>query len=275
MLNNLLNSLFFRVDALLLKPLAGEVALGHYSTAYKFIDGLQIIPSTFVLALFPHLARQAADDRAALARAFGLGLKVLIVLALPIAVGTTLLAYPIVGLLAGPAYLPDSAQALQVLIWFLPFSFVNGLTQYVLIALNRQRWITICFFGAAMANVALNLLAIPRYGFLGAAAVTVVSEWVLLAPFWMAIRKDLPAIPLLGLAWRPTLAAAVMGGVVTLVRDVNPWLAVPIGAAVYGVGLLASGALRREELTALRRRGAVGASTSAAPGDHQPRPAGC
>jgi O-antigen/teichoic acid export membrane protein len=253
MLNSLLNSIFFRIDALLLQPLAGAAALGYYSTAYKFIDGLQIIPSTFVLALFPHLARQAAGQPAALARAFSLGLKVLLVLALPIVFGTTLLAEPIVLLLGGPAYLPDAARALQVLIWFLPFSFVNGLTQYVLIALNQQRWITVCFVIAAASNLTLNLWAIPRFGYLGAAAVTVISEWVLLVPFWYAVRRYLPPIPLLDLTWRPFVASAVMGLAVYWARDFNPWLAIPLGAAVYAFGLFALGTLTRDEMRALRR----------------------
>jgi O-antigen/teichoic acid export membrane protein len=261
MLNSLLNSLFFRIDAVLLKPLAGEVALGHYSTAYKFIDGLQIIPSTFVLALFPVLSRQAADNLAGLTFAYRLGLKVLLLLALPIAVGTTLLAYPIIQLFAGPAYLPDSALALQVLIWFLPFSFANGLTQYVLIALNRQRWITLSFFFGAAANLALNLWAIPRFGFLGAAAITVASEWILMAPFWYAVRKDLPSGqspidpgPLLALLWRPALASVVMGLAVYWLRDFNPWLAIPLSAIVYALALAALGTVTRQELKLLLPR---------------------
>jgi O-antigen/teichoic acid export membrane protein len=252
MLNNLLNSLFFRIDAVLLKPLAGEVALGYYATAYKFIDGLQIIPSTFVLALFPILSRQAATDRGELARAFSLGLKVLLVVALPISVGSTLLAEPIVGLLAGSAFLPESALALQILIWFLPLSFVNGLTQYVLIALNRQRWITLSFFVGAVGNLALNLWAIPRYGFVGAAVVTVVSEWVLLAPFWYAVRQQLPPVPLLSLIWRPTLAALIMGLAVWWLRDFNAWLSIPVGALIYGAVLLALGTVSRGEVQALQ-----------------------
>src|SRR5439155_3114044 len=216
---------------------------------------LQIIPSTFVLALYPLLSRQASGRPDDLARVFSLGLKVLLLVALPISVGTTLLAEPIVSLLAGPAYLPASAQALQVLIWFLPFSFVNGLTQYVLIALNRQRWITIAFFAAALINVSLNLWLIPRYGFLGAAAVTVVSEWVLFVPFWYVIRQSLPPIPLLGLAWRPAVAALLMGFVAYRVRDFSPWLAVPLGGLVYVGALFALGAVTREELKSIRREG--------------------
>ena len=252
MVNSLLNTLFFRIDALLLKPLAGDVALGWYSTAYKFVDGLQIIPSSFVLALFPLLSRHAAGDRRRLARTCAAALKTLLALALPISVGTTLLAEPIILLFAGPSYLPESARALQVLIWFLPISFVNGLLQYVLIAVDRQRWITLSFLIGATFNLAANLLLIPAYGYLAASWVTVASELVLLAPFWRVIRRELPPIDLLGLAWRPTLAALLMAGPVWLVNEWSALLALPAGALVYGAALLALGGVDADDRAVLR-----------------------
>ena len=253
MLNNLLNSLFFRLDAMLLQPLAGSLALGYYGTAYKFIDGLLIIPSHFTLALFPLMARFARAEREALARTFTLGLKTLLAIALPISVGTTLLAEPIVLLLGGPAYVPGSVWALRILIWFLPFSFVNGITQYVLIALNRQRAITLAFALGTTFNLLTNLAAIPRFGYLGAAATTVLSELVLLVPFWYLVRRHLPSVRLLPLVWRPTLAAAVMGAAVWPLTSWAPALAVPTGALVYLALLVALGAMGPDERDLLRK----------------------
>ncbi len=252
MVNNLLNTLFFRIDALLLKPMAGDVVLGWYSTAYRFVDGLQIIPASFVLAVFPLLSRHAEGDRAALARASAISLKALLIVAFPISVGTTLLAEPIILLFAGPGYLPHSAVALQILIWFLPISFVNGLTQYLLIAANRQRWITASFLVGGTFNLVANLALIPTYGYLAASAVTVASELVLLGPFWYAVRQEVPTIGLLGLAWRPALAALVMGVPVWVVRDWSALVAVPVGASVYGAALLALRALDADERTVLK-----------------------
>ena len=83
MVNGLLNQLFFKIDVLLLKPLAGDLALGWYSTAYKLIDGLQVIPASFVIALFPLLARYAQEDRRRMARLGETGLKVLAGAGLP------------------------------------------------------------------------------------------------------------------------------------------------------------------------------------------------
>jgi O-antigen/teichoic acid export membrane protein len=253
MLNDLLASLFFRIDGLLLRPLAGNAALGWYSAAYRVPDGLSIIPMNFTLALFPLLARQGSADRAALARTYRRALKILLCFALPASVGITLLAEPLVTLIAGPAYVPQSVWALQVLVWFLPFSYVNGVTQYVLIAADRQRFLTVAFLIATVFNVAANLLLIPRYGYLGAAAITVLSEAVLLGPFWWAVSRHLPPVGLLGVAWRPALAAVGMGA---LVAAVAPWswlLAIPVGAAGYLALLALLGTFDADDRALLRR----------------------
>ncbi len=251
MLNNLLNSVFYRVDSLMLMPMAGSLALGWYSTAYKFIDGLGIISSSFTLALFPLLSQYAHSSRASLARAFSLALKLLLMVSLPISVGITLIAPEIILLFAGPDYLPNSAMALQVLIWFLPFSFLNGVTQYLLIAINQQRFLTFSFLVATAFNLAANLLLIPLLGYLGAALTTVASEWILMIPFWYCVRRNLPPIPVVHLAWRPVVASAIMGLEVWALRDWSLPVAVLLAPLIYAAALLALRSFDQEELALL------------------------
>jgi O-antigen/teichoic acid export membrane protein len=252
MINSLLNQLFFKIDVLLLKPLAGDLALGWYSTAYKLIDGLQVIPASFVLALFPLLSRHANGDRAGMARVTRAGIKVLLVIAFPVAAGTTVLASALIVLIAGPSYLPQSAQALQILIWYLPLSFVNGLLQYVLIAVNRQRTLMVAFVVGVAFNLGANLALIPTWGYLGAAVVTVVSEAVLLAPFLWIARREIGSLGLISVAWRPALAAAIMVLPVWNVGAWSPLLAIPLGAATYAVVLLILRAFSPAELAQVR-----------------------
>jgi O-antigen/teichoic acid export membrane protein len=260
MLNNLLANLFFRIDSLLLRPLAGDAALGWYNAAYRVLDGLNLIPAHFTLALFPMLARRGEADRQALALVYQRALKVLLTLGLPIAVGVALLAEPLVLLVAGPAYVPQAEWALRTLIWFLPFSFVNGVTQYVLIAVDRQRFLTLAFLVATTFNLAANLVLIPRAGYLGAALVTVLSEVVLLGPFWWAVTRHLPPVSVLRVAWRPTLAAAVMAAVLVPVAQWSWLLSIPAGAVAYGALLARLGGLDADDRAVwqrLRRRDVV------------------
>ncbi len=254
MLNNLLSSLFFRIDVLILQPLRGDTELGYYQTAYKFIDALNFIPSNFTLAIFPALSRLAASAKDAMLRAYILSLKILIWVSLPITVGTIFIARELILIFGGDAYLPHSAIALQVLIWFLPFSFINSVTHYVLIALGQQRFLTKAFIIGVAFNIAANLAAIPSLGYVGASLVTIFSEMVLLAPFYYSIRKNLATIPFLSLVWRPALASGVMGiALWAMMPLVGVVLAIPLAGILYGVLLIASGALGDDEKLLLRK----------------------
>jgi O-antigen/teichoic acid export membrane protein len=254
MLNNLLSSLFFRIDVLILQPLRGDTELGYYQTAYKFIDALNFIPSNFTLAIFPALSRFAASAQDAMLRAYILALKILLWISLPITVGTIFVSRELIGIFGGDAYLPHSAIALQVLIWFLPFSFINSVTHYVLIALGQQRFLTRAFVIGVVFNVAANLVAVPQLGYVGASLVTIFSEMVLLIPFYYSIRKNLAAIPFVALAWRPALASGIMGiALWLLIERVGVVFAVPLAGIVYGVVLIALGALGADEKLLLRK----------------------
>jgi O-antigen/teichoic acid export membrane protein len=218
MLNGLLNNVFFRFDIQVLQT-QGSAVVGNYANAYKVIDAAGVIPSSFVLALFPQLSRRATAE-GGLLTAYALAGKLLGGVALILSAGLTLLAEPLTRLAWGPEFLPHSAIALQILAWFLPLSFFNGLTQYVLIALGRQASITRAFALAAVFNVGANVLLVPVFGYVAAAAITIATEIVLLVPFLRALRG-----------------------------------AVPLGA--LGRALLSVSAAERRLLTAVVRRGAA------------------
>jgi len=247
MMNNLLSNLFFKIDVFLLLPLAGPTILGYYNAAYKFVNALNFIPSKFTLALFPMLARLSTASTTAMQRALILSVKLLLWLALPITVATMFIAEPLILLFAGIAYIPDSAIALRWLIWFLPFSFINSVVHYVLIALNEQRFLTRAFLIGLVFNIIANLIAIPALSYRGAALVTVLSELALLAPFYYALRKHMPPLPILDIFWRPAVAGLAMGGALYFLVPQNILLALIVATLVYGAVLLFTGALGAEE----------------------------
>ena len=59
MMNDLLASLFFRLDSLLLRPLAGNAALGWYSAAYRVPDDVLMVTATQTLVLVDLEERRA------------------------------------------------------------------------------------------------------------------------------------------------------------------------------------------------------------------------
>ncbi len=235
MINEFLATAFFRIDQVMIDPLRGargDAETGYYNVAYKFIDGLLILPSSFTLAIFPVMSRYAQDSKNALLRTTVLSLRWLVVIALPLSLLTTRYATPIILLFGGEAYLPFSARALQILIWFLPFSFVNSLLQYVLIASDRQHSLTRAYVAALLFNLVANFFAIQRFGIYGAAAVTIFSELALMLPFHRLMRESVGAIPWLALFGKPSLA--LLAAALPLWLAPLPfWLAIPASVALY------------------------------------------
>jgi O-antigen/teichoic acid export membrane protein len=259
LLNSLLLVVFFRFDTLILRGASDSSAVGTYDAAYKWINMTTIIPAYFVAALFPVLARYAATDRQALVRAYHHALSLLQIIAWPITVAIAVLAGELIGLLGGREYLPGAALALAILVWFLPLSYANGVTQYVLISLQRQSSITLSFGIAAIFNLAANLVFIPFYGYFAAAAITVATEVVILLPFLRTLRQEKILPPLFALSWRPAIAALLMGAAMLAIRSFDPELpllalaAAVAAPAVYLAALWLLGAFGVEERALVRR----------------------
>ncbi len=271
MINHLLATIFWRIDLWILRPLAGSAAVGLYSVGLKYLDGLNIIPSVFTMAIFPLMSRYAKRDQdsgsANLLRAYVLSLRLLVLVCLPIAMIISLVARDLVYLVGGAEYLDvaetfhffgreitvgwgGSALALRVIIWSIPIGFVNSVTQYVLIAVNQQRYLTRAFVIGVLFNIIGNLLLIPSFGYIGAAFVTILSEFSLLFPFYVSVRRHVGRVPWLSIVWGPLVAVTLMGisayGLTML--GLNPWGAAGVSLISYVIVLTLTGVFRHRDM---------------------------
>jgi O-antigen/teichoic acid export membrane protein len=258
MVNNLLAMGFFKADVILLKAMQGDIVLGLYSSvAYKVVDAINIIPISFTFALFPLMSRYADPSQErqcdTMCRAYALAVRLLVILALPLALVFTTLAYPVAAIIGGSGYMPDSAIALQLMIWSIPFGFINSVTHYVLIALGRQRPLMATFSIGLGFNVLANVLLIPIWSYRASALIHTFSELVLLIAFYVLMRRDLPPVPWVSVLWRPALAGALMGGTAALLYGVNLILATVVALSVYGVALWALGVAHEPDMHLVRQ----------------------
>ena len=268
MINHLLATVFWRIDVWILRPLVGSASIGLYSVGLKYLDGLNIIPSIFTMAIFPLMSRYAKASEGAenLLRSYKLSLHLLIMVSLPIAMMVTFIAEPLAWLVGGAqfinqpetvnlfgrefTYLGGSDRALQLIIWSIPIGFVNSVTQYVLIAVNQQRYLTKAFIIGVVFNTVGNLLVIPSFGYMGAAVVTILSEFSLLFPFYYSVSRNVGRVPWLRICLPPAISVAVMGAAIYGLMQIglSVWVAVVLGWIVYTAALAVTGALRSDDM---------------------------
>ena len=243
----LLQTLFTSLNLVLLQRLQGDAAVGWYDAARKWVDALVIVPSFFTFAVFPVMSRQAAQDRAGLLRSYRLSVKLLTMLTLPTALVVTLLATGLVGLLSGSQFLPYGATALRLLVWSIVCGWINSLTNYVLIALNRQRFVLLASAARVAFVIAANLLFVPRCGVVASALIIGGGELLLLALFAADMRRQLGSLGWGRLLGRTALAGLDMVVTAAAVSPLSVPLALVAGLVVYGAALFLLRALTADE----------------------------
>jgi O-antigen/teichoic acid export membrane protein len=165
---------FHRIDQLMLFQMKGDEAVGYYSAAVGLSEIFAIFPSAFMTSVFPLMSQYFKTSEQSLVRAYTLSFKYMLMLIIPIAVGTSLLAKPIIALFYGAIFAP-SVPVLSILIWSEIFVFYGVIHYEVLISTNKQKiYLLFCSTGA-VTNVILNFVLIPRYGIVGASIATLIS----------------------------------------------------------------------------------------------------
>ncbi len=168
--------LVLRVDLFLLNGMSGVAEAGIYSVAVQVGDVLTLTSASVAAILFPHLTAMDA------ARRWQSTMRVIRLTGLVLAVGALSLA------ILGPVVFPrwfgkEFAGSVVALWWLLPGLWclgVNSLLHQHLAAYGMPWFLVYSTLAGAIVNVIANLLVIPGYGFVGAAAVSSVTYTLLL-----------------------------------------------------------------------------------------------
>ncbi|MGH7691389.1 MAG: flippase [Candidatus Dormibacteria bacterium] len=252
----LLNTVYFRIDVVILSAMRGLTEVGYYTAAYKFLDGLSFVPQTVMNAIFPTLSVVHLEAIASMRQAYTATIRLLAALAMPF---TVVLAMGSLGILTAPfiRVYPQSAPALQVLALAIVFMFVNSTFVFGLGAMDRQMDSVLLALMSIVVNVALNLILIPIFpratGYLGSSWATVLTEVFLLVAGYLMVRRRLeyrlpwgrPLVPIL-------VSGALMAGLMGLFSGVNVFLDAFISGVIYFGALFVTGGVSTAELRTIR-----------------------
>ena len=168
-----------KVDTVMLGFLGSYSDVARYQAASKLLDASRFLVRPLTTVLFPVLAALVARgdwerlrtfSARALAGSGWIGAGVSAVLAIGAGFGVQL---------AFGARYADAAPLLQVLALSTPLLYVGTIAMMVSVAMRREREVARLLAVCVAANIAANLIAIPRWGPLGAAWTTVGSELLL------------------------------------------------------------------------------------------------
>ncbi|MGD8718293.1 MAG: flippase [Candidatus Zixiibacteriota bacterium] len=236
-LSALVASLYWRSDAVLLKMLAGDRAVGIYGASSRIVEGLVLVSGSFREAIYPMLSKYWPDSPDPFRDASRTAFKFLVALAVPIGVGTSIVAYKLFPFIYGADY-AEGWLVLAILIWALVAIFIRELSAATLFAFDLQKLVLASNALGAAVSVSVNLILIPHFSYLGPAVAGVTAALATTTFNLIIIGAKMKKLYPWRLILRPVLGAAAMAGALALGWPLPVLVNVALGAAVYGGVLL-------------------------------------
>jgi O-antigen/teichoic acid export membrane protein len=244
---------YFRLAVILMSYIASDYETGIYSTAFRVVEAVGVIPWLVISAGFPIVARAARDDesrlRYALQRLFEVSTIAGAVIALAIALGASF-AIDVIG---GLPEFEDSVPVLRVLGFALVTSFLVATWSFALLSLRAHGALLVSNAVAAVVALAGTLALEPLFDAMGAALATLAAEAALAICYVVALRRRNAALsPELRVVPK-VIAAGALGACAAFV-PAHAMVQATLGVAAFGAMLFALRAVPPELIAALRRR---------------------
>ena len=249
-------------DLFIIRVFRPERDVGLYSVSYNLSSrSIEILVALFLLSVSPLVYRTwESEGREATEKTLAMVTRVYLIVCLPAAVGLSILAFPFISLLTSPDYYEGSK-----IVGFVVFSsFAWGLANIAMMGIaikkkaGRLGANTII---AASAHVILQLLFVPRFGYMASAISTLIGYTVLLVLHALASRPHINWRFPFGTLRNVMVASAVMGlvayGIYGLSGDRSKgspaylFLSIVLAVPTYVICLWRLGEAKEEEKRAI------------------------
>ena len=236
---------FLQLDILLLTVMKGDEEAGLFSSAYKVVSTLILVVVPMIWVLLPHLTKTFQRSIEALKREGELYLKFIAGLMFPAAALIGVYSTWIVVTAFGAEF-AAAGLALAIVAPTLALRGISYLFDLSLTAARKQIYMTIGAGTAFFAKLILELILIPKYGFIGASWGTLGAEIIAFAVVYALVRRQVVKYSLWRALWKPAAAVCVTLVFLWWLKD-SPLAGIPAGLAIF-IGLtLAFGTFDREE----------------------------
>ena len=167
--------IYMRVDQLMLKSYLGEYSVGIYSVGMKLSEIWYFIPTIIVSSVFPKLFKLKNEFPKEFNDKVLILLRFLSFLSILSIIFVSIFSHEIINLIFGSEY-SESASVLVIHIWTGLFVAYGLVSSNWYIANGIEKTVMYKTIYSAIICIILNVLFIPKYGVVGAALSTLLSQ---------------------------------------------------------------------------------------------------
>ena len=239
-------SLYVTLDRTMLGALASKMDVGIYDQALKLVNILLTLVTSLGSVMLPRVASLlASGDQKAVNKMHQMSFLIYNLVIFPIIAGMLIVNDDFVQFFLGKDF-QDARYAIAIMIFRMFFiGWTNIMGIQILIPHNKNKEFMISTTVPAIVSVGLNLIFLPKLGFIGAAIVSVLTEALVWGIQLYFTRTYLKEVPIVGSMMKIVLASGLMYGLLTLVKSIvhlsptlNVVLYAGLGGFIYGTLIL-------------------------------------
>ena len=190
---NLIVSIYVNLDSVMLGFLKNEQAVGYYAAATRLTRAILGVVASFGAVLLPRFSNMIGNGQIEEFKAMAnKAVSFVIAISLPMAIGLSFMASPIIHLFCGTGFDPSilTLQLISPIILFIGLSGIVGMQ--ILYPQGKEKLVIIATTTGALTNFTLNYFLIPEYAQYGAAIATSIAEFLVIATMIVVGKKFMP-----------------------------------------------------------------------------------
>lgn len=229
-------TVLFRVDTAILALFETSGVVGNYGAAYRLFEAAFFLSWAVGTAVYPVFSRLSPTSDPPVRVVLDRGLKLVLALMLPLAIGGVILGRPLVELIYGAGY-EQAGEAFIILSPAIAFHGLAHVAALLLISQNRQMVLAVVQGVVAALNVAANFVLIPWLSLEGA-ALSALGSQVLLTLLLLGYAARSAGGLDFGRVFVGPLVASVLSGIAMLALRDDLLPAIAAGGVAYVLALV-------------------------------------
>ena len=234
-------SLYVSLDSTMLGVLASARDVGIYDQALRLVNILLTLVTSLGSVMLPRVSNLlSSGDHKAVNKMHEMSFLIYNLVIFPIIAGMLIVNDDFVNFFLGQDF-QEARYAIAIMIFRMFFiGWTNIMGIQILIPHNKNKEFMLSTTIPAIVSVGLNLLLLPKLGYIGAAIVSVLTETLVWGIQFFYTHTYLREVPIIGSLIKIIISSGFMYGILLLVKQflnvspmINVGLYAVLGAIIY------------------------------------------
>ncbi|MFS4492260.1 flippase [Maribacter sp. 2308TA10-17] len=191
-LNAIFISVYVRIDQVMIKEVMDSESVGQYAAAVTLSQAWYFIPGIIGSSLFPAIVNAKKVSESLYYDRLQKLYDLMVLLSVSIAIAMTFLSDWVVEFMYGSEFYL-TGDVLSIHIWAGVFVFLGVSVSKWILTENLQRISSFNLFIGMVSNIILNIIMIPKFGVIGAAFATLISQSISVLFTPLLFKKTRPS----------------------------------------------------------------------------------